>query len=221
MPKGYSLHLGLNSVDPGHYGSWDGTLNACENDANDMAAIAKASGYAKSTVLLSRKATSSAFITEMLKLAKMIKSGDLLLLTYSGHGGQIPDEVGDEDDKLDETWCLFDRQFIDDEIYRLLGAFAAGVRILVLSDSCHSGTVTKMRLAAGGPTHEELVRHVSRIAAELAPDHKPAPDKVRVRAAPIEVTMEDYNSHHDTYLALKAASAGAENNPPKASVILS
>lgn len=31
MPtKGLSLHLGLNRVDPAHYGGWDGALTACE-----------------------------------------------------------------------------------------------------------------------------------------------------------------------------------------------
>ena len=41
MAAGCSLHLGLNFVDPAHYGGWDGELRACEFDANDMAAIAK------------------------------------------------------------------------------------------------------------------------------------------------------------------------------------
>ena len=33
MPKGHSLHIGLNSVDPAQYEGWDGQLAACEADA--------------------------------------------------------------------------------------------------------------------------------------------------------------------------------------------
>ena len=39
MAQGISLHIGLNSVDPGHYQGWDGKLNACEFDAKDMTKI--------------------------------------------------------------------------------------------------------------------------------------------------------------------------------------
>ena len=42
MPKGISLHIGLNRVDPVHYGGWDGQLMACEFDANDMMDLARA-----------------------------------------------------------------------------------------------------------------------------------------------------------------------------------
>ena len=70
--------------------------------------------------------------------AKSLRAGDLFFLTFSGHGGQVPDVTGDEADKQDETWCLYDGQLIDDELYFELSRFAAGVRILVLSDSCHS-----------------------------------------------------------------------------------
>ena len=79
----------------------------------------------------------------MRSAAKQLRRGDLFFLTYSGHGGQVPDVTGEEDDKKDETWCLYDGQLIDDELYFELSRFAAGVRILVLSDSCHSGTVTR------------------------------------------------------------------------------
>jgi metacaspase-1 len=220
MAKGYSLHLGLNSVDPKHYEGWSGELNACENDASDMAAIAKAGQYTKSTLLLSRDATSTRFISEMMKLARTLKSGDFLLLTYSGHGGQIPDADGDEDDKMDETWCLFDRQLIDDEMYRLLGKFAPGVRILVLSDSCHSGTITRERIRATGLSQDELVHHIARSAAEGMRDHQQIDAEVRSRLAPIKVIEDTYNKHKDLYLALQSASAGAEKTPPKAGVIL-
>ena len=44
MAKGISLNIGLNSVDPNHYGGWNGQLAGCENDANDMASIATTAG---------------------------------------------------------------------------------------------------------------------------------------------------------------------------------
>jgi hypothetical protein len=147
-PRALSLHLGLNAVDPRHYAGWSGDLLACEYDANDMAAVATAEGMAP-TVLLTRAATRRRVVAALRRAAKRLGAGDLFLLTYSGHGGQIPDVTSDEADRRDETWCLFDGQLIDDELYLELGRFAKGVRIVVLSDSCHSGTVT--RAAVGAP----------------------------------------------------------------------
>lgn len=146
--RALSIHIGLNAVSPGHYEGWSGELAACEFDAKDMAAIAKAAGM-KPTILLTKNATRKRVLTAIRAAAKQLKSGDLLFLTYSGHGGQVPDVTGEEDDKLDETWCFFDAQLIDDELFLELSRFAKGVRILVLSDSCHSGTVTRARPVAG------------------------------------------------------------------------
>jgi len=143
MPKkGLSLHIGLNRVDPSHYGGWEGQLAACEYDAKDMQAIARTRGF-KAQMLLTRRATSAAVISTIAGAAKTLKKGDLFWLTYSGHGGQVPDTNDDEKDGRDETWVLYDRQLVDDELYALWAKFAAGVRIVVLSDSCHSGTVTR------------------------------------------------------------------------------
>jgi hypothetical protein len=69
MAKAVSIHIGLNAVDPKHYGGWSGDLLACEFDANDMAAIAHAAGMT-STLLLTNKATRAAV------------SGDLLFVSY-------------------------------------------------------------------------------------------------------------------------------------------
>ncbi len=141
-PTGISLHLGLNSVDPKHYGGWSGDLVACEFDANDMSAIAKSSGM-KSTRLMTKAATRAKVLAAIRNAATELKAGDLYFLSFSGHGGQVPDVTGEESDKKDETWCLYDSQLIDDELYLELSKFTSGVRILVLSDSCHSGTVTR------------------------------------------------------------------------------
>jgi hypothetical protein len=183
-PKALSLHLGLNGVSGAAYGGWDGPLAACEFDANDMAALAKTKGMVP-TVLLTKKATRAALLAAMRKAAKALKAGDLFFMSYSGHGGQMPDTNGDEADKKDETWCLYDGQLIDDELYFELSKFAAGVRILVLSDSCHSGTVTR----------------------ELPPP--PPPPDQRPRMMPDSVGRRVYASHQAFYDKLQASVAAA------------
>ncbi len=197
-PRGLSLNLGLNSVSPAAYGGWDGPLAACEFDANDMAAIARAKGM-KATVLLTKKATRKAMLAALRSAAKALKSGDFFLLTFSGHGGQVPDTNNDEHDKKDETWCLFDGQLIDDELYFELSRFKAGVRILMLSDSCHSGTV----------------------ARELAPP--PPPPNQRVKLMPEAVARRTYQEHQAFYDKLQAdvaAAARASFTDPDAALAL-
>ncbi len=150
MAVGRALHIGLNSVDAAAYGGWSGDLAACEADAKDMKRICKAAGMT-STTLLTAAATSEAVLAAIDEAAAALTGGDLFVLSYSGHGGQFEDENGDEADGLDETWVLYDRQVIDDELYQRWASFAEGVRIVVLSDSCHSGSVVRAQLASGPP----------------------------------------------------------------------
>ena len=142
MSKGISLHIGMNSVDPNHYDDWDGKLNACENDAKTMQEIADAKEY-ESKIYLSNEATRQIIIKEIEDITQQLDTGDIFMFTFSGHGGQVPDYSGDERDFKDETILLYDGQLIDDELYQLWSNFKEGVRILVLSDSCHSGTMIK------------------------------------------------------------------------------
>ncbi|MBT2511686.1 caspase family protein [Streptomyces sp. ISL-98] len=146
MATGISLHIGLNKVDPAQYGGWDGELVACEQDAHDMARLARAAGFGDTT-LLTPDGTVDNVTKELRKAAKRLKSGDIMLFTYSGHGGQVPDAEGsdDERDEFDETLVLFDRQFLDDELHREFGRFAEGVRIAALLDCCHSGSGIEVR----------------------------------------------------------------------------
>jgi len=143
-PTGMALCIGLNAVDPNHYGGWDGKLVACEADAEAIALIARSCGFSTIDTLLTTGATRWNVERIINRAASELRWGDLFLLYYSGHGGQLPDLNGDEADGQDETWCLYDNEIIDDEIYALLGKFQEGIRIFVLSDSCHSGSVTKV-----------------------------------------------------------------------------
>jgi len=147
--KGQALIIGLNGVDPKKYEDWDGKLKVCENDANNIEKKLKGLKY-KTTVLLTAAATRQAVLDGIDAAAKSLKSGDQFVLYYSGHGGQMPDvnnkkivDGGDEADGLDETWCLYDGELIDDILYQRWFKFKAGVNIIVLSDSCHSGSVIK------------------------------------------------------------------------------
>jgi hypothetical protein len=95
MAKGLALAIGLNSVAPKHYGGWSGELNACEADAEDMADIGKSKKF-KVKSLLTKAATRAKVIGEISKAAKTLKAGDIFMLSYSGHGGQLPDLNSDE-----------------------------------------------------------------------------------------------------------------------------
>lgn len=145
MAKGISIHIGLNHVDPKHYQGWDGALNACIAHAKDMRALAIKKGFTGNTLLTEGQATAAAVTAVIQDAAKKLSKGDMLFLTYSGHGGQVRDTNSDEkdNDRMDETWVLYNRQLVDDELHNLWAKFKVGVRILVLSDSCHSGTVTR------------------------------------------------------------------------------
>ncbi len=191
--RAMSLHIGLNTVNPKHYGGWSGPLAACEFDANDMEAIARAQGMAPKK-LLTKAGTRKAVLAGLRAAAKALKKGDLFFLTYSGHGGQVDDASGDEDDKQDETWCLYDGQLIDDELYFELSKFAAGVRVLVLSDSCHSGTVTRARPVA---------------------DAAPAPG-TRAKLMPADVALRVYGQHRAFYDGLQRTVAKAAGKAPLA-----
>jgi metacaspase-1 len=203
MVKGKALTIGLNAVDPKHYTGWSGELAACENDARDLAEITGSRKFEVAT-LLTAEATRAKVIAGITQAAKDLEAKDIFVLSYSGHGGQVPDENNDEDDGEDETWCLYDGELIDDEIYLMLSKFKPGVRIVVLSDSCHSGTVVRNAYYAG-------------IKAAIAA----RPEMGEHRYMPVAVAQRTYRNNRAFYdkLLTKPELVGAKE-AVKASVIL-
>jgi metacaspase-1 len=203
-----SLHIGLNSVDPGHYDGWDGTLMACEFDAEDMQKLAESRGF-EPTKLLTQEATAAAVIAAIEKAASELSKGDFLFLTYSGHGGQVPDRNGEnEPDRSDETWVLYDRQLVDDELYALWAKFQPGVRIFVLSDSCHSGSVLR------DIDDRDAVPNV------VADREAAAAQSPRRRALPLDVMVKTYRAHADEYDAIQEGVPSSADASLGASVLL-
>jgi hypothetical protein len=139
-----SLHVGVGTLDPAHYPPV-AVLRRCEADAQSLAAVAEARGYSTRS-LLGSQATTSAVLGALAEAARRLSDGDSLLFTFSGHGGRLPDLTGDEGaDPYDETLCLYDRELLDDELFVAWCRFAKGVRIVMVADSCHSGTAHRLR----------------------------------------------------------------------------
>ena len=185
MPKGHALVIGLNSVDPNHYDGWDGALKVCEADAKKIITYLKKQKFGSITKLLTKEATRPNVISALDNLATKANSGDLVFIYYSGHGGnEIPDFNKDEDDpwsdRFDETWCLYDAQLIDDELYYQWKKFKKGVRIVVMSDSCFSGDIAKLMVSAkkgpskampkkeGEKTYKKNKKFYNKLVKELA-----------------------------------------------------
>ena len=111
-----------------------------------MAALLGSQGY---TVLklLDSGATKATVIECLEKLVAKIGFGGRLVWHNSSHGTWMPDRSGDEFDGRDEAICCYDYAhgglLTDDEIEALFAKLRYGARALVLSDSCHSGSINK------------------------------------------------------------------------------
>jgi hypothetical protein len=138
-----ALCIGIND-----YPGTSNDLSGCVNDANDWADELTRRGFAVQRIL-NAAAKRSAMIETIGGLIQGAAKGDSLVITYSGHGTWVPDSSGDEPDGRDEALCPYDLAtkgaLLDDDIHALFSRRAAGVRIVLISDSCHSGSVSRGR----------------------------------------------------------------------------
>lgn len=70
--------------------------------------------------------------------------GDVIAWSHSGHGTHSYDVSGDEEDEYDEALvCSDGTLLLDDEIRELIGIAMEGVHIVILLDTCFSGSGTR------------------------------------------------------------------------------
>ncbi len=144
MGKGFALLVGLKKINPNLHNGWTGENGCwgCELDVDNIERILVNQGF-QATVLKTAEATHSNILNALRYAASSLKAGDIFAFYYSGHGGQQPDFMSsdtDELDGMDETLVAFDRDIIDDDLNEIWLSFREGVRIVMLSDSCNSGT---------------------------------------------------------------------------------
>lgn len=137
---GVSLHFATNRVDPNSYGGWDAQLPNTVSDANAMQRLAAKLGY-HTNILSDATSRSDCLASALTVLSAQLKAGDSLLLTLSGHGGQIPDISGNEPDNRLETWALYDKQVDANELYARLAHFSSGVTVIVVEDASHAAVL--------------------------------------------------------------------------------
>ena len=112
------------------------------------------------TLRQDQQATRAAMLDGLNAAANELSSGDFFVFLYSGHGGQRPDTSGDDEDRLDEVYLPFDREILDDELGVIWPKFKSGVRVVVLTDSCHSGTGLRGALPPASSTRGAAPRAV-------------------------------------------------------------
>lgn len=138
MNKKYALCVGNN------YPGTSAQLSGCVNDANDWAGLLANQGYQVEVLFEARKRD---VMNRLVDLVAKAGWGDRIVFTYSGHGTWMPDRDGDEVDGRDEALVMADYMqgglITDDDLQRVFGASTAGTGVLILSDSCHSGTVSR------------------------------------------------------------------------------
>lgn len=136
-----ALCIGIND-----YPGSSADLAGCVNDVKDWTTELKARGFSVST-LLDSAATGKGMRTAIAELIGKAKAGDVAVVQYSGHGSYVPDRNGDEPDGYDECLCPYDifskGPLVDDELSKIFAARADGVRLVFISDSCHSGSVAR------------------------------------------------------------------------------
>jgi metacaspase-1 len=199
--KAISIHIGIDEYSKAGYppNGLD-TLRGCKNDSITMESMAKEAGFTTES-LHNDKAKRDVFLKRLDELAtdptNKLKKGDILLITFSGHGGQCTDQNGDEADNKDETWCFHDDWIIDDEFAEQWAKFDEGVRIIVFLDSCNSGTAIKAANVVKGPKVKESAQALqqrkeinairSQRNASLGVRNRKIPDEVvkRMEADPV------------------------------------
>jgi len=130
--------IGINNY-PGIFND----LKGCVNDAKDWSALLQGLGF-ETTLVLDAQATRANVKSALQGLIEATNAGDVAVFTYSGHGTQVSDKNGEEGDPYDEAVYLYDGTVIDDDLRAILNGIHPQATLVIISDSCFSGSVTRL-----------------------------------------------------------------------------
>ncbi len=138
------------------------SLSGCVADAESMAAVLTDcyEFEAHDLVLLTapEQTTRKAILDALTGLVDETRRGDVSVVYYSGHGSQVPDTSGDEEDGMDETIVPSNSHrdggevldIVDDELHSYVFALAQRTPYTTfIFDSCHSGSIDRDLIRPG------------------------------------------------------------------------
>lgn len=154
----HALCIGIDDY-PGRAGS----LRGCVNDANDWAEAFLRRRFVVDT-LVDRAATRSAIVAHIGTLLDRSAPGDLLVVTYSGHGTWLPED-GDRVDRLGARSHSLGRddspRLLDQALRERFAVRSPGMRIVLIADCCHAGAAARGAVSA----FDDPARHASPTSA--------------------------------------------------------
>ena len=129
-------------------------LNGAVADAQDIARSLRNDGVTQVITLLNGAVTRAAMTQAMANIIAQANAGDLVIVTFAGHGSQEPAKVVTNDNSgLDEVFILagFDEdgpplaeRLLDKEIFNWLSQLdAKGASVIFVADTCHGGGLSK------------------------------------------------------------------------------
>lgn len=136
-------------------------LAGCVNDIHDVANfLVQKYNFKHSQVrlLVDGRATTKNILSRLDWLVSNLHAGDRVLFDYSGHGAQFAGRGSDNEvDKLNEVVCPVDfdwseeKMISDKQFHEIFSRIPAGVKFNWISDSCHSGSLTRDLPPPGAP----------------------------------------------------------------------
>ena len=166
----FGLFVGLNQYNT-NYIPADNFLNYCVADAGSMRTnlINKGAGWVTSntTLLVNSAGTTNAIRSALTNYAAKAVSNDVVVYYHSSHGGN--DEVTPAYVYL----CAYNTNYYEDDLAADLSKFKAGVKVIVIADTCHSGGLfngTAVRSLAEKEAYRQAVRNwnlAERVAARM------------------------------------------------------
>jgi hypothetical protein len=143
-----ALCVGVNDYPTNSKTKQNIDLKGCVNDANLWASLLNSQfDFSKPDVeiVLDQEATKSNIVSGLKTLLSGAQADDVLVYSFSGHGTYLAAKSQNQLD-YDQAQCPYDWEenlLVDNELRELFFNLPRGVRLTVISDSCHSGSVTR------------------------------------------------------------------------------
>ena len=156
-------------------------LRGAVADARDVEQALRKGGVRDLTVLIDAEATRAQVLTAIDHLLTGAREGDLIFISFAGHGAQSPERIkGSDPDGVDEVFVLqrFDdhgtdtaERVLDKEINVWLKRIEKkGAYTLFLADTCHGGGLTRgVDLRAGELSYRQTAISIAPLDDALTP----------------------------------------------------